>query len=259
MHDTSFENLELLVTTYFDNVDGKELKVVDIGSRLRTPEKKNKWKNILKGFDYIGVDLVEGDNVDIVLENPYEYPFENESIDLVVANSIFEHSEFFWELFLEILRILKPTGLFYLNAPSNGDFHRGSFDQDTLVDVYRFYPDSGKALEKWGKRKGYKNLKLLESYTFKKRSKMWNDFVAVFLKDDNYLSFYKNRIIENTDHFYNGYSSNFNGIKKYQELTEDHVLLFKKQYFRSIKKSLKSFYLFSRVVLGKIKRFILKK
>ena len=38
MHDTSFENLELFVESYFPNNEG--LKLVDIGSRLRTPEKK---------------------------------------------------------------------------------------------------------------------------------------------------------------------------------------------------------------------------
>ena len=58
--------------------------------------------------------------------------------------------------FLELLRVLKQDGILYINAPSNGDFHRGSH-----VDVYRFYPDAGKALEKWGKDNNYKNLKML--------------------------------------------------------------------------------------------------
>ena len=99
MHDTSFENLELFINNYFHNA--VDLKVVDVGSRLKTPEKKLKWKTILENLDYVGVDLVSGDNVDVVLENPYKYPFDDESVDIVVANSIFEHSEFFWELFLE--------------------------------------------------------------------------------------------------------------------------------------------------------------
>jgi len=256
MHDTSFENLELFIDTYFHNASG--LKVVDVGSRLRTPEKKIKWKEILENLDYIGVDLVKGDNVDVVLENPYEYPFEDESIDVIIANSIFEHSEFFWELFLELIRILKPTGILYINAPSNGDFHRGDFNQDILVDVYRFYPDSGKALQKWGAKKGFKDLILLESYTFKKRTKNWNDFVAVFLKDKNYLNMYKNRIIENTNHFYNGYSYGNKGIVNFQVLTEDHIFLVKKQYFKRIKNFLNVAYNNIRIFLGRIKRIIKK-
>ena len=137
------------------------------------------------------MDLVDGDNVDLVLEDPYIYPFESNSIDVIIANSIFEHSEFFWELFIELIRILKPSGLLYINAPSNGDFHRGPFNQDLLVDVYRFYPDSGKALQKWGNKNGYKDLILLESYIFNRRDKNWNDFVAVFIKDKNKLSLFK--------------------------------------------------------------------
>ena len=162
MHDTSFENLELLINNYKNFLSGKDIKVLDIGSRVRTPEKITRWKGIIPDYyEYIGIDIEKGQNVDIVLDSPYKYPFEDNSIDLIIANSIFEHSEFFWELFLELLRILKPSGLLYINAPSNGDFHRGP------VDVYRFYPDSGKALEKWGIKNGYENTLLLESYTGK--------------------------------------------------------------------------------------------
>ena len=252
MHDTSFENLELFINSYFSNIDG--LKVIDVGSRLRTPEKKIRWKRTLENFDYIGVDIVDGDNVDVVLEDPYKYPFEDESIDVIVANSIFEHSEFFWSLFLELTRILKPSGILYINAPSNGNFHRGPFDQDSLVDVYRFYPDSGKALQKWGNKNGLKNLILLESYTFKKRTQNWNDFVAVFLKDKNYLNLYNDRIINNTEHFYNGYVFEQKGILNYQELTEDHISLFKKQYLRRMKESIKKTLHLILKLLRKIKK-----
>ena len=237
MHDTSFENLDLFAKTYLSYFNN--LKVVDVGSRLRTQEKKVKWRKILEEHDYIGVDLVDGDNVDLVLEDPYIYPFESNSIDVIIANSIFEHSEFFWELFIELIRILKPSGLLYINAPSNGDFHRGPFNQDLLVDVYRFYPDSGKALQKWGNKNGYKDLILLESYIFNRRDKNWNDFVAVFIKDKNKLSLYKNRILKQTKHFYNGYIYGLEGILNYQTLTEDHKLLFKKQYIKKVKKNIK--------------------
>tara|TARA_Y100000389_G_scaffold129092_1_gene126541 strand:- start:2087 stop:2857 length:771 start_codon:yes stop_codon:yes gene_type:complete len=251
MHDTSFENLELFVESYFPNNEG--LKLVDIGSRLRTPEKKIKWRGLLKNFKYIGVDLVEGENVDIILDDPYAYPFEDNSVDVIIANSIFEHSEFFWELFLELLRILKPTGILYINAPSNGDFHRGSFEQDLLVDVYRFYPDSGKALEKWGIKNNFSNLGLVESYTFKKRSKMWNDYVAIYIKDKDYVEKYPDRIINNTNHFYNGYSFGKKGIRNYKVLTEDHETILSKKYLKRSSKymvtTMKSFYKFIRKLI----------
>ncbi len=244
MHDTSFENLELVINNYKNFINGKDIKVLDIGSRVRTPEKINRWKGIIpEHYKYIGIDIEIGQNVDIVLDNPYKYPFEDNSVDLIIANSIFEHSEFFWELFLELLRILKPSGLLYINAPSNGDFHRGP------VDVYRFYPDSGKALEKWGIKNGYKNTLLLESYIYKRKSKSWNDFVAIFIKDRNYINNFKNRVIDNIDYFYNGLSDTQEGFLNFQELTEDHELLLKKQNFkRFINKTSSVFFIIKKII-----------
>ena len=59
----------------------------------------------------------------------------NNSIDIVVSISTFEHTEFFWETFLEILRVLKPNGLFFLNAPSFADqeIHLQHKHPETLV------------------------------------------------------------------------------------------------------------------------------
>lgn len=235
MHDTSFENLELFFKTYLANRNN--IKVIDVGSNVSSA-KINEWKKIIGEADYIGVDVVNGHNVDVLLKNPYVYPFEDESIDVVIANSIFEHSEFFWELFLELVRILKPNGLLYINAPSNGDFHRGPFEEGALVDAYRFYPDSGKALQKWANHKGFNELILLESYIFKKRSQNWNDFVAIFLKNKNFVTEFKDKIIKNTEHFYNGYTHERLAIYNHQVLTEDHANLSKKDFLRRLYKKI---------------------
>lgn len=98
----------------------------------------------------------------------------------------------FWVLFLEIMRVLKPHGLFYLNAPSNGPFHRYP------VDCWRFYPDSGRALIAWARRNGV-NAALLESYTSAQYREPWNDFVAVFLRDEAFVAAYPERIIDRLD------------------------------------------------------------
>mgnify|MGYP002526212509 CR=1 FL=1 len=73
-------------------------------------------------FEYIGVDMKEGKNVNIVLKDAYKFEsIQNSSIDIAISTSTFEHTEFFWLSYLEILRVLKPNGIFYLNVPSNGD------------------------------------------------------------------------------------------------------------------------------------------
>ena len=152
-------------------------------------------------FDYIGVDFVEGKGVDVILNDPYTLPFAAESADIVLSSSCFEHSEMFWLVFLEIMRILKPGGLFYLNVPSNGIFHRYP------VDCWRFYPDSGRARVTWAKRYGY-NAALLESYISHTEGEIegfdWNDFVAIFLKDEALAANFPQRILESKQDFNNG-------------------------------------------------------
>lgn len=101
----------------------------------------------------------------------------------------------FWLVFLEVMRILKPAGIFYLNAPSSGSFHRYP------VDCWRFYPDSGRAMVSWSKRNGL-NAQLLESYTQKGGN--WQDFVGVFVKDDLYGSKFPDRILDIKKDFENG-------------------------------------------------------
>jgi SAM-dependent methyltransferase len=106
---------------------------------------------------YIGVDIEDGDGVDAVIRDAHKLPLESESFEVVIASSCFEHSEMFWIVFIEALRVQTPHGLFYLNAPSNGVFHRFP------VDCWRFYPDAGRALVSRARRSGL-NAALLEPY-----------------------------------------------------------------------------------------------
>lgn len=165
-------------------------------------------------WQYVGVDFSAGPGVDVVLEDPYYLPFPDGSFDVAVSTSCFEHSEFFWLSFLEILRVLSPRGLFYLNAPSNGSFHRYP------VDCWRFFPDSGKALEKWAKRNQVPT-KLLESFVSYQQVNPWNDLVAVFLKDGHYAAEYPKRMYSERADVENVHSSLHNNLLKFTKVTED--------------------------------------
>jgi len=165
-------------------------------------------------LNYVGVDFVAGKGVDVVLEDPYRLPFADASVDVVVSSSCFEHAEMFWLLFLEIMRILKSPGLFYLNAPSNGEYHRYP------VDCWRFYPDSGKALVTWACRSGY-DAALIESYTCKQIGDVWNDFVAVFLKGVAHAGTFGGRITDGFDSVSNGFALDRPGPIKPRRYPED--------------------------------------
>jgi SAM-dependent methyltransferase len=195
MHPSAMENGRCFLDTYYaDGSLQESVIVLDIGAQ----DVNGSLKQLMRPpLNYVGVDCAAGKGVDIVLADPYTLPFPNSSADAVMSTSCFEHSEMFWVLFLEIMRVLKPSGLFYLNVPSNGDFHRYP------VDCWRFYPDSGAALVTWAKRNGYQPM-LLESYVSNQFYDVWNDFVAVFLKDETTAWKHERRILHAKRDVYNG-------------------------------------------------------
>ena len=216
MHITAQENCQLFYDCYGDVIKqtAPNARVMEIGSQNVNGSIRECCPT---QFEYIGVDFVEGKGVDIILNDPYTLPFPDESIDVVVSSSCFEHSELFWVLYLEIMRVLRPSGTFYLNVPSNGAFHRYP------VDCWRFYPDSGRALITWAKRNNL-NPELLESYTSIQNKDIWNDFVAVFLKDKTKISQYPHRIIDGLKSFTNGLTSGDGKVINYQPFPEDIIM-----------------------------------
>lgn len=214
MHPSAMANGARFFDTYVRHLPAP--LVVDIGSQdvfgsLRTVAPP--------GARYVGVDMAPGKGVDVVIADPYVLPFETGSVDVVVSSSCVEHMEFFWLGYLEMMRVLSPRGVLYLNAPSNGAFHRYP------VDCWRFYPDSGQALVRWGQRNGFDSL-LLESYTSSQQQDLWNDFVCVILRDAAALPLYPDRILPGITGYTNGVCHpRLDHFLNPQALTEDQRLL----------------------------------
>lgn len=169
MHDTAYKLGKLFLDLYWKT---SFKKILDYGSL----DVNGSFRDFCpEGAEYIGVDMVSGSGVDIVLHDPCKVPLPDESIDVILSSSAFEHDPMFWQTFLEMLRLLKPGGVIYVNAPSNGAVHRYS------QDSWRFYPDSGQALEKWGKHNGH-SIHLIESFWANRIGDSWNDCVMIFRK-----------------------------------------------------------------------------
>lgn len=237
MHSSSVRNLERFFKNYFNSFDNPN--ILDIGGTKLGDQLTgfDIVKKFNKKFKYKTVDIKESPSVDIVLQNPYSFnEIKENSVDIVISMSTFEHIEFFWLTYLQILRILKPHGIFYVNAPSNGIFHRWE------KDYWRFYPDSGISLKNWGIYNNYNN-SLLESFTTKKYLEGgWNDFNGVFLKDKKYLDKYPNRIVDGIKDFYNGIKNDdFKNLINYQEKTEDQNNFGYKLWYKINKKIQKYF------------------
>lgn len=214
MHYSAMRNGRLFFETYVQHLDSA--KIVDIGAQ----DVNGSLRSVApKHAEYVGVDFVEGKGVDVILDDPYTLPFEDESVDVIVSSSCLEHSEMFWVLFLEMLRILRPDGVLYLNAPSNGAVHRWP------VDCWRFYPDAGDALVRWAERNELSPA-LLESYVSSMDSEGWSDFVSVYVKDAAHAERYPRRVVESAGQpFSNAKVHGGTALLRDQPLTEEQRLL----------------------------------
>jgi SAM-dependent methyltransferase len=212
VHRTAIANAKLFFATYVRPLG--EVTVVEIGSQNVNGTIRDEFV----GVKYIGLDFADARGVDIVLQDPYCFPLDDNSVDVVVSSSCFEHSEFFWLTFLEAVRIVRPGGLIYLNAPSNGPVH------GYPVDCWRFYPDAGRALARWAVRAGHDVVEL-ESYTSDQAGGYLNDYVSVFLKDSTQLAAHPNRILPQIKGYSNGRQHGVEQIANPQQLTEDQRAL----------------------------------
>jgi len=142
MHSSSYAKMKYFKENYLNPND--ELKILDIGSFDRNGNynyglilNEEKWT-------YHGLDLKEGNNVHVVVEDPYDWREINDEIyDVVVSGQAFEHIEYFWLTLEQVKRVLKPGGLFCLIVPSTGPVHRNPYD------CYRFNQDAMKAMAKY--------------------------------------------------------------------------------------------------------------
>jgi len=222
MHSSAKRNLKRFFKIYYKNDEesNNTLDVLDFGSQNLNdswPTCKDILKELNLNFNYTGADIVTGNNVDVIIKEPYQFKeLLDNSFDIIVATSVFEHVEFFWLTYLEIMRVLKPNGIFYLNSPSNGDFHRWD------LDCWRFYPDASIALVNWGNKNGNNSI-LLESFISKQYLEGgWNDFVSIILKDKNYIKDYNQKIIHKHSEYLNGLDNNLK-LHRFSNKTEDHL------------------------------------
>jgi len=210
MHSTAMKNCGAFFECYAAGFrDSENVQVIDIGSQ----DVNGSLRQVTpREFSYTGLDFQEAKNVDILLDDPYKLPLDDESVDIVLSSSCFEHSELFWLTFLEIQRVLKPSGLFYFNVPSAGSFHRYP------VDCWRFYPDSGHALVTWSRRNGYETV-LLESFT--QIGGRWQDCVSVFLKQEGQVGQFPNRILDRKADIENAYQYGQDKLKNQKKLCQN--------------------------------------
>ena len=175
MHQSSYENMKEFVQSNFKNLDPKKkLRVLDVGSL----DVNGTYRNLFDAdlWVYEGIDMEHGKNVDFVPAAPYDRKeLKSNTYDLVISGQALEHIEYPWKTFENIERVLKPSALCCIIAPSSGPEHKHP------VDCWRFYPDSMKALCKNANLETL-SCSIIEQKTEDNSFELWKDLVLVARK-----------------------------------------------------------------------------
>ena len=100
----------------FDNMSVLDVGSYDVGGSIKD--------NFIKN-DYVGVDLVEGPNVDIVLDGS-QLEKLNKRYDIVISCECFEHAENWQAIFLSMYKVCKENGFVIFTCASRGRTEHGT-------------------------------------------------------------------------------------------------------------------------------------
>lgn len=176
MHKTSYINMSRFIQKYLKDKESTDLSILDIGSQ---DVGRGSYRPLFDkpGWNYIGMDITEGENVALVVKDIYNWEeITDEFFDVVVSGQALEHVEYPWITMCEIRRALKKGGLCCMIVPSSGPEHRFP------LDCYRFFPDGMKALAK------HAGLEIIECYncwnlqTQNDQDNLWKDTVLIAKK-----------------------------------------------------------------------------
>lgn len=174
LHLSSLAKMEYFVQKYLQKYSGKNLTILDIGSQDVNGTYRQFFVD--KNWRYVGCDIVQGNNVDIVLQDVYDWrEISTGSCDVVITGQTFEHIEYPWVTMLEISRVMAVGGLCCIIAPAAGPEHKYP------LDCWRIYPDGFRALAK------YASLEVVEVFTewngsYSDGSEIWKDSVLIARK-----------------------------------------------------------------------------
>ena len=175
MHGSAMVRMSWFVDNY---VKGKgKVRVLDVGSY----NVNGCMRPLFDGMEaeYVGLDIAAGPNVDVVMNDPYNWDnVPDESFDFVVSANAFEHIEYPWVTIKLIYSKLKPESIACILAPNTAIEHKFPFD------CYRYFSDGFRALAKWAGFQvinttvgGVPSLSAPSSW-----DNMWNDAMMVIIK-----------------------------------------------------------------------------
>ena len=103
----------------------KGVKVLDIGSL----DINGSNRYLFEDSDYLGIDVGEGRNVDLVCVG-HEFNGPDNYFDTIISTEVFEHDMYYEKTILNVMRMLKPGGLFVFTCASTGRAEHGTRRSD---------------------------------------------------------------------------------------------------------------------------------
>lgn len=165
---SSLLRMEWFVQTYLPARD--RMRLLDVGSCGVNGTYRNVFAQ--PRFEYVGLDIEPGPNVDLVPASPYSWKeIEDDSFDVGISGQALEHIEFFWITIGEMTRVVKKDGILCIIAPNGFAEHRFP------VDCWRFFTDGMIAVAR------YVNLEVLHAHTNSAPSKDYKEWYSATQAD----------------------------------------------------------------------------
>lgn len=170
MHESSLASCATFIHDHLLPREDEPLLIADVGSL----DVNGTYRPLFVGhpnWTYVGLDIEEGPNVDIVMPinskqdwrfgsqftNPLAraiagYPNLTMRFDVLISGQCLEHVEQPWVWIRQLESITKPGGLVWITAPNTWCYH------EYPKDCWRVWPDGLKALFDWA------GLETIETY-----------------------------------------------------------------------------------------------
>lgn len=138
-------NSELIFNKYASSCFRADIKVLEIGpagipsaySKVIN-DRSIQWHTLdLKSTTYIASSI---ENLSFTTDNPYVFPIENDSYDIVLSGNVIEHVQDIWKWMEELKRVTKPGGRIISINPVSWEYH------EAPIDCWRIYPSGYEAL-----------------------------------------------------------------------------------------------------------------
>ena len=129
MHADSYKLMaEMLTRCKRPTADCLDVGAYDVNGTFRPLVYQRNWR-------YTGLDQIAGPNVDVVADDPFHFPFDANSFDVVISGSTMEHVTRFWDWIPELVRVLRPGGFLAIHT------HWSFMEHRYPVDCWRIMPD----------------------------------------------------------------------------------------------------------------------